>query len=92
MKKQSTSDVPEATVQELPNTICELAAIISDNWKEVNDFAKPYLQAMYSLRTGKDTYICDDAYSIVKCFIGNARSWTGPLARSVKAKLNELIR
>ncbi len=70
----------------------EVAAEISKNWKPVNYAAKPYLEAMFSLDKVSDKFMCDSGRSVVCYFLGNARSWTGPVAKKVKAELNAMLK
>lgn len=72
--------------------IHEIAREIRQDWKKVYFGAVPYLDAMHSLNTITDTYIYDDAKSIIIYFLGNATSWKGETARRVKAELNALIK
>ena len=67
-----------------------IARDISQDWKKVNYAAKPYLEAMQSLSSITDSYGCDNAKSIVLYFLCNARTWRGPIAKSIKAELKSL--
>lgn len=73
-----------------------LAAIIRKDWaskgKGINYAAKPYLEAMASMDKISDNYGYDSGHSIVAYFLGNARSWTGPTAKAVKAELNRRLK
>lgn len=70
----------------------EIARDISDDWKNMAFYARPYVEAMSKLRSLDDIYICDSASSIVAYFLSNAAQWRGPTARSVKAELNAMLR
>jgi len=73
--------------------IYEIAREISKDWgSKVNYAAKPYLQAMFDLRDVTDMYYADPASSIIMYFLGNARSWRGPVAKAIKAELKAMIR
>ncbi len=68
-------------------SISTIAREISRNWKNVNYAAKPYLQAMYSLDSVKDSYYEDSAKSIVSYFLCNASGYRGEAAKAHKAAL-----
>ena len=53
--------------------------------------AKPYLLAMLCLRNAWDKYGEDDARSIVRYFLANARTFKGPVAKALKAELKTMI-
>jgi hypothetical protein len=67
-----------------------IAADVRKHWKNVNYAAKPYLDAMATLNTINDKYFADDARTIVLYFLANARSFTGPDAKRIKADLKAL--
>ena len=68
-------------------SISEIASIISNDWKKVNYAAKPYLEAMQSLHSVRDSYGYDDGTSVVLYFLSNASSWRGDVAKAVKLEL-----
>jgi hypothetical protein len=69
-----------------------IANEIRKDWgAKVNYAAKPYLEAMYSLNTMKDMYVCDSAVSIISYFLCNAGSWRGETAKRVKAELKAMV-
>jgi replicative DNA helicase len=68
-------------------SISTIAREISREWKNVNYAAKPYLQAMYSLDSVKDSYYEDSAKSIVSYFLCNASGYRGEAAKAHKAAL-----
>ena len=73
-------------------TISEIAAEIAEDWgSKVNFAAKPYLRAMFTLRDVDDMYGADSADMIVRYFLVNARSWRGPVAKSVKVELKKML-
>lgn len=53
--------------------------------------AKPYLLAMLDLSGPGDKYGEDDARSIVRYFLANARTFKGPVAKALKAELKTII-
>lgn len=67
--------------------IAGLARVISEDWKNVNYAALPYLQAMRQLDTVQSSYGLDDGKGIVLYFLCNASSWRGEVAKAVKAEL-----
>lgn len=71
----------------------EIAKEIRNDWGSKIYFgAKPYLGAMLTLDKITDRYMCDDAKTIVRYFLGNASSWRGDVARRVKKELNAMIK
>lgn len=68
--------------------ICDIAAEIISDWKNVYFGAKPYLSAMRNLSTLSDQYGMDTADNIVRYFLSNATSWRGETAKRIKAELN----
>ena len=72
--------------------ICDIATEIVNDWKKVNFAAKPYLDAMLSLKTIEDKYYLDDARSIITYFLSNASSWRGEKAKAIKAELKGMLK
>jgi hypothetical protein len=72
-------------------TISVIAREISREWKNVNYAAKPYLQAMYSLDSVKDSYYQDSAKSVVSYFLANASGYRGDIAKAHKAALKAIV-
>ena len=70
--------------------ISHIARDIEANWPKVNYAARPYLDAMHYLNRIEDNYYADTARSIVAYFLSNARAFTGPEARRLKAELKSL--
>lgn len=84
-------DLPDDTPKsDKPRPISSIAAEIRLEWKNVNYAAKPYLSAMFGLNSINDNYYEDSAKSIVLYFLANARSWTGPKAKEIKAELKKM--
>ena len=52
-------------------------------------YAKPYVEALYSLNTIKDNYYADSGSSIVSYALANLGQWRGDEAREVKALLKK---
>ena len=73
-------------------TLSEIADEIRKDWTKPYFGAVPYLDAMRSLGTVKDSYGYDDGESIVIYFLSNAKTWRGDTARRVKAELNAMVK
>ena len=52
--------------------IYQIASEIRKDWKKVYFGAVPYLDAMFSLDSIEDNYICDSGKSVVLYFLSNA--------------------
>lgn len=88
--------IPQAKKQTNPakvqRDLSDIAANIEANWPKVNYAARPYLDAMYSLKSIHDTYGCDSAESIVRYFLSNASSFKGEAAKTLKTELKQLLK
>jgi len=73
-------------------SIAAIAGDIRRDWKNVYFGAVPYLQAMSSLDTLRDSYGADDARSIVMYFLSNANTYRGPKAKELKAELKTILK
>lgn len=73
-------------------TLREIANEIKQDWSPVYYGARPYLEAMATLCTIDEAYLCDSGRTIVAYFLANASSWRGPIARRVKAELKGLAK
>lgn len=70
----------------------EIAREIERDWgARVSPHARPYLDAMRTLRTLDDNYYADSGDSVVTYFLANAQTWRGEIARRVKAELNAML-
>jgi len=80
----------------MARAINEIAKEIRTDWsklgKGVSPYAKPYLDAMFSLDKITDNYICDSGASVVAYFLANASSWRGETAKRIKKELNEMLK
>lgn len=65
----------------------DIAAEISADWARPYFGAVPYLEAMSTLDTMRDSFFLDSAKTIVLYFLANANTWRGDTARRVKAEL-----
>lgn len=82
-----------ANLVDLPRmTLDQISSIVYRDWKNVNYAAKPYLEAMSTLRNVSDMYMADTGTSIVAYFLSNATSWRGDVAKAVKKELQRRIR
>ena len=75
-----------------PRPLYAIAREIAREWKKPNYAAKPYLNAMASLETTRDTYGADFGHSVVAYFLSNAATWKGETARRIKAELKTLLK
>jgi cation transport regulator len=96
-----TSAIAEGNVESAKSfaqdaALSSLAAVVESDWgaqgKGVNFAAKPYLEALASLDTIRDTYGADSGKSVVAYFLSNAGTWKGPTAKLVKAELNRRLK
>lgn len=75
----------------MPRKLYEIATEIRKDWTKVNYAAKPYLEAMATLDSVADNYICDSGRSIVAYFLANASTWRGETAKRIKQELKAMI-
>jgi len=73
-------------------SISSIARDIKRVWVKPYFGAKPYLDAMLSLNTINDTYIYDDAKTVIMYFLANASTFRGNDAKILKAELKELLK
>ena len=83
--KTSLANLPRMSIK-------DIAGVISQDWKNVNFAARPYLDAMYSLNSVSDMYMADTGTSVVAYFLCNASGWKGEVAKAVKKELQRRIR
>jgi hypothetical protein len=69
-----------------------IANDIRKDWAKPYFGAVPYLDAMETLNTIRDSYYYDNASDIVRYFLSNATSWKGETARAIKAELKSMLR
>jgi hypothetical protein len=72
-------------------TISAVAREIRAEWPKVYFGAEPYLAAMSRLQGPDDMYMYDDARSVVRYFLANARGFKGERAKALKAELKTII-
>jgi len=70
----------------------EIAREISQDWKNLSPYAKPYVEAMSTLDKITDNYMVDSAKEIVLRFLSNAGTWRGETAKRVKLELNKMAK
>lgn len=56
------------------------------------NYAKPYVEAMYSLNNINDNYGYDSGVSVVSYALANLGQWRGDVARAIKAELKALLK
>lgn len=79
--------------QSVPRNLCDIAAEIRADWgPKVSPYAKPYLDAMATLRSIDENFYLDSGHEIVLRFLCNASTWRGEVARRVKAELKAMAR
>jgi hypothetical protein len=80
-------------IQKVQNRpLYEIARDIRKDWgSKVYFGAKPYLDAMASLDSINDNYGLDSAKSIVLYFLGNASTWRGETAKTIKKELKAMV-
>lgn len=71
--------------------INEIAREIDNKWKNIYFGARPYLNAMYSLKSIDDSYGYDSAESIIRYFLSNASSFRGEDAKRIKNELKSML-
>lgn len=86
-----------ALLAQLPRMdLGQLSRVIYDDHRAqgrpVNYAAKPYLEAMSTMRDIKEKYMMDDGTSIVAYLLSNLSSWGGETARAVKKELNRRLK
>lgn len=86
-----------AVMAQLPRMdLNQIAQVIYDDHRAqgrtVNYAAKPYLEAMSTMRDIKENYMADSGTSIVAYLLGNLTSWGGETARAVKKELNRRLK
>ncbi len=72
-------------------SLSEIAGEIRSSWTNMSPHAQPYWRAMQELNSIADTYMHESAEEIIRRFIVNAQGWRGPVAKRIKAELNELV-
>ena len=63
-----------------------------DQGKKVSPALRPYLDAMYHVRSVNDNYGMDSGKSIVAYALSNMSSYKGETAKAVKARLKQLLK
>ena len=83
----------DTLTRDLPSlSLSTLANVIRLDWKKPYFGAVPYLAALRTLESVRDTYGADDGRSIVRYFLSNATTWRGSIARAVKAELQRRLK
>jgi hypothetical protein len=72
--------------------INDIARDIRIEWSNKIYFgAVPYLDAMTRLTSAEDKYGFDDARSILRYFLANARTFRGERAKALKAEIKTIL-
>lgn len=71
-------------------TLSAIAQDIRAHWPKPYFGAVPYIQALASLGSIRDSYGHDDGRSMVLYFLANAGTWRGPDAKRIKAELKQI--
>jgi hypothetical protein len=87
---ENTIPVQSVNVVSGPRSLSAIAREIRKTWPKVYFGAVPYLDAMSTLNSINDDYICDSGKSVVLYFLSNATTWRGDDARRIKAELKKL--
>ncbi len=67
-----------------------LAAITREFWLKPYFGIEPYLDAMATMMSFQDDYGQESGKSIGRYFLANATTFKGPIARAIKARIQEL--
>jgi hypothetical protein len=76
----------------MTRSLSTIANDIRVDWAKPYFGAVPYLDAMETLNSIRDTYYYDDAESVVRYFLANATTWKGETARAIKAELKAMLK
>ncbi len=76
----------------MTRSLSTIANDIRKDWAKPYFGAVPYLDAMETLNTIRDSYYYDDASDIVRYFLANAMTWKGETARAIKAELKAMLK
>jgi hypothetical protein len=76
----------------MTRSLSTIANDIRVDWIKPYFGAVPYIDAMESLNTIRDSYYYDDASDIVRYFLANATTWKGETARAIKAELKSMLK
>lgn len=76
----------------MTRSLSTIANDIRIDWAKPYFGAVPYLDAMETLNTIRDSYYYDDASDIVRYFLANATTWKGETARAIKAELKAMLK
>ena len=79
-----------STARPLSVIAAEIYADWSSKGKGIYFGAKPYLAAMAEMNSIDEPYYADSGKSVVLYFLANARSYTGPTAKAIKAELKKM--
>lgn len=72
--------------------VYEIAREIQQDWRQPYFAAAPHIQVMLQMESVTDSYGLDMPGESVLRFLANAQTWRGPVARRVKAELNNMLK
>jgi hypothetical protein len=83
----------ETLKQKLPTMkLYDIATLIMADWKNMYFGAKPYVSAMLCISDLTSPYGCENGKTQVRYFLGNAQTWRGETAKTIKAELNKRLK
>lgn len=71
--------------------LSEIAKDIEKNWKNINENAVPYLEAMKGMKMITESYYNEDGRNIVTQFLANSVKWKGETANKIKTELKAML-
>lgn len=72
--------------------LCNIAQDIIEDWDNINEYAKPYINAMLSLEPNEENYGQDSAASIISYFLANSTSYITSKSDKYKDELRNLLK
>ena len=72
--------------------VCDIANDILNDWANINDSAKPYLDAMLLLEPNKENYGQDSVISVISYFLANSSSYITDKSDRYKYELRNLLK
>lgn len=74
------------------HSLGKLAGVIQRQWSNMPEGVKPYLAALFTLKSVQDRYGFDSGRSIVSQLLSHMAGWKGETAREVKAELRRRLK
>jgi len=88
-KKEQNERIAKLLAKKPDATPFEISKL---TWQKRYFGAVPYLSAMASLNSMKDSYGWDSAIMIVNYFLSNVSTWKGETAKRIKKELNDMVK